>query len=54
MKIEVLYVPTCANHAPAQERLREILSADSFQNHVNEGLVNDAAYMFFVLTRISI
>jgi hypothetical protein len=43
MKIEVLYVPNCPNHALALERLREILSADSFQKYVNEVLVNDAA-----------
>jgi hypothetical protein len=43
MKIEVLYVPNCPNHAPALERLREILSAASFQTHVNEVLVSDAA-----------
>jgi len=43
MKIEVLYVPNCPNHAPALERLREILSAESFQTHVNEVLVNDPA-----------
>jgi hypothetical protein len=43
MKIEVLYVPNCPNHALALERLREILSAEDFQTHVNEVLVNDAA-----------
>lgn len=43
MKIEVLYVPNCPNHALALERLREILSAASFQKHVNEVLVSDAA-----------
>lgn len=43
MKIEVLYVPNCPNHALALERLREILPADSFQKHVNEVLVSDAA-----------
>ena len=42
MKIEVLYVPNCPNHAVALERLREILSAESFQKHVNEVLVRDA------------
>jgi|ERR1700730_2520288 len=43
MKIEVLYVPNCPNHALALERLREILPAESFQNYVNEVLVSDAA-----------
>lgn len=42
MKIEVLYVPNCPNHAVALGRLREVLSADSFQKHVNEVLVRDA------------
>jgi hypothetical protein len=42
MKIEVLYVPNCPNHAVALERLREVLSAESFQKHVNEILVKDA------------
>jgi protein-disulfide isomerase len=43
MKIEVLYVPDCPNHAVVLERLREVLSTESFQKHVNEVLVNDAA-----------
>jgi hypothetical protein len=43
MKIEVLYVPDCPNHAVVLERLREVLSAESFQKHVSEVLVNDAA-----------
>lgn len=43
MKIEVLYVADCPNHAVAVERLREILSAESFQTHFSEVLVNDAA-----------
>ena len=42
MKIEVLYVPNCPNHAVALERLREILPAQSFRKHVNEVLVRDA------------
>jgi hypothetical protein len=42
MKIEVLYVPNCPNHAVTLERLREVLSAESFQKHVNEVLVRDA------------
>jgi hypothetical protein len=41
MKIEVLYVPNCPNHAMALEQLREVLSAESFQKHVNEVLVRD-------------
>jgi hypothetical protein len=42
MKIEVFYVPNCPNHAVALERLREVLSAENFQKHVNEVLVRDA------------
>ncbi len=42
MKIEVLYVPDCPNHVLALERLREILSAESFQKQVSEILVKDA------------
>jgi len=42
MKIEVLYVANCPNHAVALEGLREVLSAESFQRHVNEVLVSDA------------
>jgi hypothetical protein len=42
MKIEVLYVPNCPNHAVALERLREILPEESFQKQVSEVLVNDA------------
>jgi hypothetical protein len=42
MKIEVLYVPNCPNHAAAVERLRAILSPESFQAHVDEVLVGDA------------
>ena len=41
VKIEVLYVPDCPNHAVALERLREILSAESSQTHVQEVLVSD-------------
>jgi hypothetical protein len=43
MKIEVLYVPNCPNHAVAIGRLREILSSENFQKHVKEVLVNDTA-----------
>lgn len=43
MKIEVLYVPDCPNHAVVLERLREVLSPESFQRHVCEVLVSDAA-----------
>jgi hypothetical protein len=43
MKIEVLYVPNCPNHTVALERLREILSPESFQANVDEVLVNDVA-----------
>jgi hypothetical protein len=42
MKIEVFYVPNCPNHAVALERLRAILSPESFQAHVTEVLVRDA------------
>jgi len=42
MKIEVLYVPNCPNHAVALERLRAILSSENFQQRVNEVLVRDA------------
>jgi hypothetical protein len=42
MKIEVLYVPNCPKHALALERLREVLSTESFQKHVNQVLVADA------------
>jgi hypothetical protein len=41
VKIEVLYVPNCPNHTVAVERLRKILSAELFQNHVHEVLVRD-------------
>ena len=43
MKIEVLYVPNCPNHAVALEQLREILPAESFYALVKEVLVKDAA-----------
>ena len=42
MKIEVFYVPDCPNHALALERLRAILSPESFRAHVREVLVTDA------------
>jgi hypothetical protein len=41
MKIEVLYVPNCPNHAVALKRLREILPEEGFQNHVHQVLVRD-------------
>jgi hypothetical protein len=41
MKIEVLYVPNCPNHAVALDRLREILSPEGFEVQVNEVLVSD-------------
>jgi hypothetical protein len=41
MKIEVLYVPNCPNHALALERLREILPVESFQKNVHEVVVKD-------------
>jgi len=43
MKIEVLHVPNCPNHVVALERLREILSTESFRKHVDEVLVSDVA-----------
>lgn len=42
MKIEVLYVSNCPNHAVVIERLHEVLSAESFRKHVIEVLVRDA------------
>lgn len=42
MKIEVFYVLNCPNHTVALERLRAILSPESFQAHVTEVLVRDA------------
>jgi hypothetical protein len=42
MKIDVFYVPNCPNRAVALDRLREVLSAENFQKHVNEVLVRDA------------
>jgi hypothetical protein len=43
MKIEVLYVPNCPNHAVALERLREILAGENFQTHISEVLVTDTS-----------
>ncbi len=43
MKIEVLYVPNCPNHAVALERLREVLAGESLEAHLNEVLVSSAA-----------
>ena len=43
MKIEVLYVPNCPNHALAVERLREILAGESLEAHLSEVLVSSAA-----------
>jgi len=43
MKIEVLYVPNCPNHAVALERLREILAGESLEAHLDEVLVSSAA-----------
>jgi hypothetical protein len=42
MKIEILYVPNCPNHAFALERLREILAGESLEAHLNEVLVSSA------------
>ena len=43
MKIEVLYVPNCPNHAVALERLHEILAGESLEIQLNEVLVSSAA-----------
>ena len=43
MKIEVLYVPNCPNHAVALERLHEILAGQSLEIQLNEVLVSSAA-----------
>ena len=43
MKIELLYVPNCPNHAVVLARLREILSAETFHESVSEVLVTDIA-----------
>ena len=43
MKIEVLYVPNCPNHAVALERLREILTVENCQSHISEVLVADTS-----------
>jgi hypothetical protein len=43
MKIEVLYVPNCPNHAVALERLRDILSGEGLETHLNEVLVSNTA-----------
>jgi Domain of unknown function (DUF2703) len=43
VKIEVLYVAGCPNHALALERLREVLSADGLEPRIHEILVKDAA-----------
>src|ERR1700739_1041059 len=43
MKIEVLYVPNCPNHAVTLERLREILAGERLEEPLNEVLVSSAA-----------
>lgn len=42
MKIEVFYVADCPNHAVTLQRLRAILSPESFQAQVREVLVTDS------------
>jgi hypothetical protein len=42
MKIQVLYVRNCPNHAVTLERLREILAGESLEAHVDEVLVSSA------------
>lgn len=42
MKIEVLYVSNCPNHAVALGSLREILSAEEYEKVVTEVLVRGA------------
>ena len=41
MKIEVLYVSNCPNHAVALHRVREALSQERVQATLNEVLVQD-------------
>lgn len=41
MKIEVLYVPDCPNHAVALHRVREALSVEGLHLVVDEVLVRD-------------
>jgi hypothetical protein len=42
MRIEVLHVSNCPNHAVVIERLRQILATEGFEAHINEVVVNDA------------
>jgi hypothetical protein len=41
MKIEVLFVSNCPNHAVAVKRLQEVLLAESVRAPVNQVLVKD-------------
>jgi len=41
MKIEVLHVPSCPNHAVVLKRLGEVLAAENSQVHISEVLVSD-------------
>ena len=43
MKIEVLYVPNCPNHALAIQRLSEVLTAEKIEANLSEVLVSSAA-----------
>jgi len=43
VKIEVLYVPNCPNHAVVLERLREILAGERLEAPLNEVLVGSVA-----------
>ena len=42
MRIEILSVSGCPNHAVAVERIREILSSDEFERFVSEIVVGDS------------
>lgn len=42
MKIEILYVPNCPNHAVTLERLRGALAGEGLEAHLNEVLVSSA------------
>jgi hypothetical protein len=42
MRIEVLHVSNCPSHAVVIERLRQILTTEGLEAHINEVVVNDA------------
>jgi hypothetical protein len=43
MRVEILYVPGCPNHAPALSRLRDTLRTESLDIRVQEIAVTDEA-----------